>query len=265
MTTDLEQALGTERALLAAIGAPTAGTGYTAWRSERFPTFFGGNLIWIDDLAGRGLADWEAIFERHLPPDRFRHRTFVVPDTAAAAPLAAAAAEAGYIVDREVWMRADDAAGARHALPEGFERATVETDADWAQVHAFDHAQHVDEPWFDPERTDSMLAARFRHVTAALDITWWVAQRPDDARVVAKVGLFEHAGVARLQEVVTDRDHRRRGLARGMVSAALREAVQARGVPCCLCADAEDVAAGLYRSLGFRDVGRMLNLWRRPG
>ncbi|MCA9557623.1 MAG: GNAT family N-acetyltransferase, partial [Myxococcales bacterium] len=105
----------------------------------------------------------------------------------------------------------------------------------------------------------------FRHVTAALDITWWVARPAGAERVVAKVGQFVHGGRARLQEVVTDRDHRRRGLARGMVSAALREAVDGRGVPCCLCADAEDVAVRLYRSLGFRDVGRMLTLWRRPG
>jgi GNAT superfamily N-acetyltransferase len=161
-------------------------------------------------------------------------------------------------------MQADDASKAAHPLPAGFERATVKTDADWARVHAFDHAQHVDAPWFDPAKTDQMLAARFRHVTAALDVTWWVARPTAEPRVVAKVGQFVHQGLAWLQEVVTDRDHRRRGLARAMVSAALREAVEVRRVPCCLCADAEDVAAGLYRSLGFDDIGRTLMLWRRP-
>ena len=93
-----------------------------------------------------------------------------------------------------------------------------------------------------------------------LDIRWLVLTAPDNEAMLAKLGWFSHGGVARLQEVVTERHHRHRGYATALVSEAIREAL-ATGIDVLgLCAD--DSVRPLYEPLGFKRIASLVSFLR---
>jgi ribosomal protein S18 acetylase RimI-like enzyme len=83
-------------------------------------------------------------------------------------------------------------------------------------------------------------------------------------QMVAGLGLFGRAGVGRFQHVSTHPAWRRRGLCRALVHAACRHGQEQRGWhTLVMCADPDDVAIGIYESLGFARQSTQWSLQRR--
>lgn len=83
-------------------------------------------------------------------------------------------------------------------------------------------------------------------------------------QMVAGLGLFGRAGVGRFQHVSTHPAWRRRGLCRALVHAACRHGqTQGGWHTLVMCADPEDVAIGIYDSLGFARQSTQWSLQQR--
>jgi ribosomal protein S18 acetylase RimI-like enzyme len=86
-----------------------------------------------------------------------------------------------------------------------------------------------------------------------------------DGTLVADCGLLYDGSLGRFQNVLTHPDWRRRGLCRALVHAVCRFGFEQRGLAeLVMCADPEDVAIGIYESLGFVRTGREWGLQRYP-
>ncbi len=92
----------------------------------------------------------------------------------------------------------------------------------------------------------------------------WLASR-QGMPVASLVVLRDLDGVAVVEDVVVHPAHRRRGIARTLLSAALAHQQQARpGERVLLAADPSGVALGLYTSLGFVGVADVWTAIRAP-
>jgi len=94
----------------------------------------------------------------------------------------------------------------------------------------------------------------------------WFGAFSGSGRLLAECGLFVDASgrIGRFQHVDTDPDWRRRGLCRALVHAVARDAFERLGVDeLVIVADPQDVAIGLYESVGFRRGARTWHLQRR--
>jgi RimJ/RimL family protein N-acetyltransferase len=75
----------------------------------------------------------------------------------------------------------------------------------------------------------------------------------------------KEGGMGRFQYVETQAAWRRRGLCRALVATVCRDAFARLGLRrLVMCADPHDVAIGVYRSIGFAQVGTFWCLQRRP-
>lgn len=105
--------------------------------------------------------------------------------------------------------------------------------------------------------------ARFSQVHAADFGDWfglWCG-----GTLVADCGMLYDGGLGRFQNVFTHPDWRRRGLCHTLVHAVCRQAFEARGLQeLLMCADPDDIAIGIYESLGFQRFDREWGLQRNP-
>lgn len=86
-----------------------------------------------------------------------------------------------------------------------------------------------------------------------------------DGALVADCGMLYDGTLGRFQNVLTHPDWRRRGLCRALVHAVCRQAFDTRGLQeLLMCADPDDVAIGIYESLGFECFDREWGLQRYP-
>jgi ribosomal protein S18 acetylase RimI-like enzyme len=84
------------------------------------------------------------------------------------------------------------------------------------------------------------------------------------ATLAADCGLIHDGDIGRFQHVQTQPAWRRRGLCRALVHHVCRQAFQhLRLRRLVMCADPNDVAIGIYRSLGFVQIETYWNLQRR--
>ena len=83
--------------------------------------------------------------------------------------------------------------------------------------------------------------------------------------LVADCGLFRDGPLGRFQHVGTHPAWRRRGLCTALIQGATRHGLEALGLrSLVMCADPEDVAIGIYESLGYRRSGEYWGAQRRP-
>ncbi len=155
----------------------------------------------------------------------------------------------------------------RKALPDGFEFHVLELPRDGAAV--VDKHVAVDAKRYEAigyrvfaERQMARYAAMQR---AGLG-HWFglVTHVGGRAVLAASCGLFRdparHDGLGRFQYVSTHPDWRRRGLCTALVHAACRHGFEAMGLrTLVMVADPDDVAIGVYESLGFR---RGVSTWQ---
>jgi GNAT superfamily N-acetyltransferase len=235
--------------------------GYTLYRAPRFPNYYSGNGLRLE-RGDRSLAEWEGLFAEHFPPATYQHRTFTFDDRAEFEPLTAVAAANNYHCAYEMFLHLDGAPEPVGSL-QGFALRQIGSEAEWEAMRRFDDEQNSDEDWY--EEGDSMLFEKDRVVSEAVGITWHYLADPVSGRMLAKAGSFAHKGAVSLQDVVTAKDMRRRGLATGLLQAVIGD-YRDRGVGhFSLSADRDEEAIGIYRRLGFRDVGSKVTMMTYPG
>lgn len=148
-------------------------------------------------------------------------------------------------------------APSRAALPDGYEVHRLTSDADWGDRLVAELRENERTGAQDPaayrEFVTRQLATRRRLVEAG-DAAWFGAfdERGEHASSLGIVVLRDlHPVTARYQTVLTGADHRRRGLARHLLSVAAGWAMAEGAEELVIVADAGSAAGRLYARAGF--------------
>jgi ribosomal protein S18 acetylase RimI-like enzyme len=129
-------------------------------------------------------------------------------------------------------------------------------EVDAATHREADAATLRSEPYGRDEEVVRQLVDMRTAFAAAIPVTRWFVGAADgvDAAVTT---LFSDGRVAQIEDVVTLRDYRRRGLARAALTLALDAAIDMGHELVFLVADADDWPKDLYSQLGFDPVGEI--------
>ena len=238
-------------------------------RTPHNPTYYWGNCLIMRRLPGDGeLAHWCERFDEEIARRQpaSRHVAIGVDDEFRGEQRPAWEA-AGFGLQVNVMLR----------LQEGELRAPVRAPRGAVRLRPLD-LEHESEALIEVEMTDAGIFEpvgyraylqdqhrRWRAMQAAGLMLWfglWC-----DGALAATCGLMrdrpEPGADGRFQRVVTHRAFRRRGLASTMVHGVARHALAAwRCAAVYMAADPDDVAVGIYRSLGFRDLSTGIGLQR---
>ena len=244
-------------------------------RSPSNPGHYWGNLLVFDDPPRAGdRRRWEEIFAAEFADQSaVRHRAFCWDRTDDDPGEARAEFEAaGYDVERTVGLiaapdelephpRANRAVTVR-ALPP--ERGTADEDL-WDQVLEI-HVAGRDADRFDEDTHREFSRRRLadlRDLFRAGRGAWYVALLGD--QVVGSCGVVVTGGRGRFQSVDTVVAHRRQGICSRHVVDAARDAATTHGARrLVIAAEAGYHALGIYESLGFRAVERVVGVCRVP-
>jgi GNAT superfamily N-acetyltransferase len=255
-----------EQLAIDAVCNTTVHAGYTVFRSDRFPNFYGGNGLRITGpTLQQTPAAWVEVFHQHFEPSRYRHVTIVVPGALWTAEVEREAVQAGLGVYRETYMAVRAGTLAREAGRGGpiVEPALLSTRDAAAGLYQLHLEESRDEDWFTDEAGFRALFDKTLAIAEGTHTTWLAAPDPARAgRYAAALGFFPCAGIHRLQEVITAPAWRRRGLATSLLGAAGRRAQEAGSAVVALAADPDGDAYRLYRRLGFVDLACDVTLMR---
>jgi RimJ/RimL family protein N-acetyltransferase len=235
------------------------------------PTFWWGNFLLFRHGPKPGdLERWMALFEEEIasPQPASRHRAFGV-DTREPLALPPDFAAAGFSLSEAtvLTLTRDQLREPRKALPAGVAFLVLNLPGDSAAI--VDKQLAVNEAHAalagyrlfaerQMQRYAKMQRAGLGH--------WFglVAQDDGRPRLLASCGLFRDParadGLGRFQFVATHPAWRRRGLCSALVQAACRHGFETMGLrTLVMLADPEDVAIGIYESLGFQ---RGVSTWQ---
>ena len=224
------------------------------------PTFWWGNFLLLERTpeTSNEAARWLDVFEDEHP--QARHVAIGVDgvdgDLHTLDPLVGLGLEG----DASSVMTAT----AVHAPPRPNTEATYRTlvsDADWEQQVGLSMAG--EDIGYDLEFCTARAHAQRGLVDAGYG-AWWGAF--EDDRLLSSMGLFTASpGLARFQTVKTHPDARGRGLAGTLVHRASQYGFEELGArTLVMVADPEYLAIRVYRSVGFADTERQLQVERKP-
>jgi ribosomal protein S18 acetylase RimI-like enzyme len=229
-------------------------------RTPDNPTFYWGNFVaFAHPLRAGDAARWQVLFARYHP--QARHRAYAIDDPTGA--VGDPREEAALRVDREInTVLTAPAPLPRSGAP--VEVRPVRADEDWRQ--ALDVRLSCEEGPPDPGYAEFLQrkTAEARRLSESGVGSWFGAVV--DGRIVATLGIFsDGGGIARYQNVETDPAFRRRGLARALLRHASEHAAQRLGAHTVVIVAVPDYhAIDLYRSAGFRDAERQVQLQAPP-
>ncbi len=234
---------------------------YLVVRTPANPTYHWGNCLILDRAPEPGsLASWVAAFDREHPGAG--HVAIGIDDPATVIDPAEAAA-VHLEAERDVVLTAP--ALEPPAEIDGVALRVLDAGRDeaWADLVTMEIGSY-DGP--DPEGHALFLTRRYaghRQLVETGRGAWFAAYLPD-GRPVASLGCFAvGAGLARYQDVMTDADHRRRGIAAALLRYAGRWALAREGVRALvIVADPEGPAIGVYRRAGFTELAEQWALYR---
>jgi ribosomal protein S18 acetylase RimI-like enzyme len=238
-------------------------------RTPSNPTYYWGNCLMLQRLPGDDeVAHWCARFDAEIAQRQpaSRHVAIGVDDDFRGERRPAWEA-AGFQVLVNVMLR----------LQDGECRAPARAPRGAVQLRPLDLAREsdalievemTDAGGFEPAGYRAYLQdqhRRWRSMQAAGLMMWfglWC-----DGLLAATCGLMrdrpETGADGRFQRVVTHSAWRRRGLASALVHGVARHALeQWRCGAVYMASDPDDVAVGIYRSLGFRDISTGIGLQR---
>lgn len=222
--------------------------GYLVQATPTEPDFWMGNQLIVSDL-DQPVSELLTLFKTHFPDAAHRAIVWDIPNVDRSAIDALNDAN-GKIEGFETMTLNGPLAEAH--LPDGFAIRPVETEADWASAERLMAEVGIEEGR-DPVSHGPYLARRNagRRAQIAKDLGQWFAVFDGD-EVVAQMGIFHDAQIARYQSVETKATYRGRGLC----SALLRHAAQwalgrAPDATVVIVADAESDAGRLYKKMGF--------------
>jgi ribosomal protein S18 acetylase RimI-like enzyme len=225
-------------------------------RTPDNPSFYWGNFVAFAEPLQRGDAErWQALFARYHPGAR--HRAYAIDDPRGAVGDRDEAAKLR--VDVNVMaVLAGSAPLPGTSAP--VEIRTVQSDEDWRQL--LDVRLSCEDGPPDPgyARFLERKTAEARQLAESGVGSWFGAVI--DRRIVATLGIFsDGGGLARFQNVETNPAYRRRGLARALLGHAAAHAADHLGAhTVVIVADPDYHAIELYRSTGFRDTERQVQL-----
>ena len=230
-------------------------------RTPDNPTYWWGNFLLLGTAPSSidEAQEWLVTFESEYPDAR--HRTFGVDGREGTADDLAPFAAVGLETEWSSVMTATSV----HEPPRPNTSATyrpLTEDADWAQQIELDLAGE-DPGTHSLEFVTARTEAERRLVDAGHG-QWWGAF--EDGRLLATMGLFTASpGLARFQNVKTHPDARGRGLAGTLVHRVSRYGFDDLGAhTLVMVADPEYLAIRIYRSVGFSDTERQLQVERKP-
>jgi ribosomal protein S18 acetylase RimI-like enzyme len=224
----------------------------TALFNDDFPSYWDGNFLRVDRpvdaTAGQLIAETDRLY------DTFAHREIVVPDEAAGSRLAARFGRDGWEVDRLVFMVRRREAD-RESVVAVEECTFDEVYPLLLETNLHSHGGMTR----DAAETNAAIRRVFADVTGA---RFFVARV--DGALAGTCELYVHDGVAEIDDVHTLERFRGRGIARGVVGHAVREARDARAGLIFLIADDADWPKGFYAKLGFDPLGRSWQFTKVP-
>ena len=235
------------------------------------PTYWWGNFLLFQQAPGPGDFDrWMALFDEEIasPQPASRHRAFGV-DVQDRLTLSPEFAAAGFELNEAtvLTLTREQLLPAARAMPDGLEFRVLDLARDSEAV--VDKHVEVDAPRHDPV-SHRVFAQRQLARYAAMQRAglghWFglIAQVDGRAVLVASCGLFRDPARAerlgRFQYVSTHPAWRRRGACTALVHAVCRHGFEAMDLrTLVLVADPDDVAIGVYESVGFR---RGVSTWQ---
>lgn len=256
---NLETLLSTDWRLLEPLCDITRCGEYTVFQSRRFPDFYGANGIYIQQNNGRALTDWEQIFDMYFEQPLYEHKTFSFLKDEASVYLEEQALAAEYnVVQTLSFMQA-----APHPWEgEQPDIRRVQSEREWNNYRAMSHDTGREEAWYSPGGCDRLFN-KMRYQTEALDIHWLYIPGLHSDMIGAIMGVFLHNGMARLQDVMTHPECRRRGLANRLLRHVMGYAGGVLGAEnIVVCADTDYFAIDFYRKVGFQSVGEIVELMK---
>lgn len=251
----------TDLAMLEHSGSTVEDRGtYAVVRTPANPAFWWGNYLLLpagsyDEDSAR---EWLTTFEREFPDAR--HRTFGIDGTAGGLDDVAGFVALGMEAEASSVMTATEV----HEPPRPNTDATLRplaSDDDWAQQVEL---SMVGEGFgYDREFCTARTAAERSLVDQGYG-AWWGAY--DGGTLLSSMGLFTASpGLARFQHVKTHPDARGRGLAGTLVHRVSTYGFEELGATTLvMVADPDYLAIRIYRSVGFADTERQLQVERKP-
>jgi GNAT superfamily N-acetyltransferase len=230
-------------------------------RSSGHPGFWWGNFILLATAPRpREAAGWLARFAEVFPGSG--HVALGVDATGPEAAERTGLPEAGLRLERSTVLTAD----AVHEPPQvnlAVEYRPLADAADWQQsldlrIAADDGSGAANQAFYQQRTADARRVAENGHGA------WFGAFA--DGRLAAQLGIFsDGSGVARYQNVETDPDWRRQGLAGTLVWQAGQYArTHLAAHTLVIVADPAAEAIRVYRSVGFRDAETQTAFQRPP-
>lgn len=237
------------------------GPGYRVVRSPGNPTYHWGNFLLLDRAPEPGsLASWVAAFRAELPGAA--HVAIGIDDPATALDPAEAA-ELGLEIEHDQTLTAREPAPVEEVPGVDLRAVDASRDEPWEALVELELASFEGG---DPAGHREFLERRFAgHRALARDGhgSWYAAYAGD--RPVASLGLYRlPGGLARYQQVMTDPDYRRRGIAGALLRHAGHEQLALGARELVIVADPDGPAIGLYRRSGFVDAAPEWQLYAAP-
>jgi ribosomal protein S18 acetylase RimI-like enzyme len=251
----------TDLAMLERSGSQVTDRGtHLVVRTPDNPTFWWGNFLLLGETPTdeESATSWLREFEREFP--EARHRALALDSTDGSLADLAPFTALGLEGEESVVMTADTV----HEPPRPNTEATyrrLASDDDWAQQVELSAAG--EDVGYELPFVTARARAQRRLVEEGHG-AWWGAF--DGDRLLASMGLFTASpGLARFQNVKTHPDARGRGLAGTLVHLVSRYGFDELGArTLVMVADPGYLAIRIYRSVGFEDTERQLQVTRKP-
>jgi GNAT superfamily N-acetyltransferase len=231
-------------------------------RTPANPGYWWGNFVLFDAPARRGDASrWASVFAGEFPGAA--HLALGVDGVDGDVGDAAELDRLGVTVEVNSVLTAARLTPPAGPGPDAVVRPLA-GDEDWAQALELRLATEDEEPSADHRQFLERKTAEYRELCEAGHGAWFGAFV--DGRMRSGAGLFaDGSGVARFQSVETHPAHRRRGLASAVVHHAGHWGLTERGAhTLVIVADPDYHAIAIYRTLGFTDTERQVQLHRAP-
>lgn len=236
-------------------------------RTPENPGFWWGNyLVFPAPPAPGDLSRWRALFAETFGDEpRIRHEAYAWEPADGSVGAAAEFVEAGFTLDESV-VQVATAGDLRRPAKWNAEAEVrpVRAGEEWDAVLAAQIARSP--PRHEPAGFADFLRRQWRRHEAMIEAglgRWYGAFL--DGELVADMGVFVEDALGRCQAVGTAAGHRRRGLCGTLVHGACSDAFEGLGAErVVIVADEHEHAAGIYRSVGFRDHERIRDLTKAP-
>lgn len=246
---DRARALGFLHAvdLAAAQHVETVAPGLVAVRHDGTPLLWDANHLVVAEPDGLSARELSHAAERLRREAGLGHRMVVVPDEAEARRLRRGFARQGWDLERHLVM----------ALRRPPDRAPTAADVRALPFEALDGSRAEflrTEPWGRSEDVVRQVLHRDRQLARAAQDRGFAAFQGDHAVAFCRLLADSDTAVGQVEDVATLPRHRGHGLARAVVSAAVRASRDAGHRLTFITADADDWPQVLYRRMGFDDL-----------